>query len=310
MSREDRRDAAILALLLLLLLLGLALLGKLELDSRAPATPARPTSTTVPTGTRTPSVHVIGGNGTPNTVPVAPASRPSGTVPVVTYVTQVPAPAAPELDWSQGLDHRCRVEDGRAICEGGVRYGQSLVPDLPVKVAQVVAGQGSTCARGEGRVFCWGFRTAGNGASSAAATEVQLKDADHIWNGPGGTVCAVSIITGGLNQKGKDDPGSLWCWGEGISADGVTGRDWSDVPVKIAEHADWDTVLVGWRTVCALVGEVELWCWGGQPDGTHKPSGAMLGADKKFDAITINRVDERRERVCGLKLIGVEVCYG
>lgn len=308
MSREDKRDAAILALLLLLILLLLGWAGNLWLEQREPRTWTRSTPSTHSTGSY--SVHVIGGNGTPAAGTLAPASGNPGTVPVASVT-----PVAPELEleppvWSVGLDHRCRVLDGRALCEGGNRYGQSGNPELPVKVEQVVAGQGSTCARGEGRVFCWGFRQGANATNSAAPVEVQLEDIDQIWNGPGGTVCAVSITKGGLNQKGGDDPGSLWCWGEGVSADGITGRDWSDVPVKIAESSDWDIVAVGWRTVCALQGEVELWCWGGQPDGTHKPGGAFVGRDKTFRGLALRRIDEAREQVCGLRDNGTEQCYG
>lgn len=308
MSREDKRDAAVLIILALLILLLLGFTGNLWLEQREPRTWTRSTPSTHPAGDY--SVHVIGGNGTPAARTPAPATGPTGTVPVVTGVTGAPVPAAPELEWSVGLDHRCRVEAGRALCEGGNRYGQSGNPELPVKVEQVVAGQGSTCARGEGRVFCWGFRQGPGATTSTTPVEVQLRDVDHVWNGPGGTVCAVSIEKGGLNQKGDDDPGSLWCWGEGVSAEGITGRDWSDVPVKIAESADWDTVAVGWRTVCALQGEVELWCWGGQPDGTHTPTGQHIDTDSSFRSIRLQRIDEKRERVCGVARDRSERCHG
>jgi hypothetical protein len=304
---EDTRDRIILGILLLLLLLLLGWGAWLSWPQQRTVT-----THTAPrvTYTGAPSVHVLGGNGTPaasKTLPLAPVTPEP---PLVTGVTPVAPAPVPGPEWSVGLSHRCRVLDGRAHCEGTNRYGESGNPDLPVKVEQVVAGQGSTCARGEGRVFCWGFRQGPGATSTGAPVEVPLQDADQIWNGPGGTVCAVSITSGGLNQKGSDDPGSLWCWGEGISADGVTGRDWSAVPVKVAESSDWDNVIVGWRTVCALQGEVELWCWGGQPDGTHKPGGAFVGRDKAFRGLALRRVDEAREQVCGLRDNGTETCYG
>ena len=307
MSREDKRDAAVVVLLLLLLLLLLGWGAWVSWPQQRTVT-----THTAPrvTYSGAPSVHVLGGNGTPGaskTVPLAPVTPEP---PLVTGVTPVAPAPVPGPEWSAGLSHRCRVLDGRAHCEGGNRYGQAGNPELPVKVEQVVAGQGSTCARGEGRVFCWGFRQGANATNTTTPVEVQLNDIDQIWNGPGGTVCAVSITSGGLNQAGKDDPGSLWCWGEGISAEGVTGRGWAETPVKIAESADWDTVLVGWRTVCALQGEVELWCWGGQPDGSHYAEGRKLGTDKSFRGIVMRRIDEAREQVCGLRFEGTEVCYG
>lgn len=304
---EDTRDRIILVVLLLLLLLLLGWGARVSWPQDGPVT-AHTVPRSYPTGSYT--VHVIGGNGTPaaaSTVPLAPVTPEP---PVVTGVTPVAPVPEPGPEWSVGLSHRCRVVDGRAHCEGSNRYGESGNPGLPVKVEEVLAGQGSTCARGEGRVFCWGFRQGPGATSTGTPVEVPMKDADKIWNGPGGTVCAVSITKGGLNQQGKDDPGSLWCWGEGISAEGVTGRGWAETPVKIAESADWDAVLVGWRTVCALQGEVELWCWGGQPDGSHYAEGRMLGRDKNFGGIVLRRVDEAREQVCGLRKDGTEVCYG
>ncbi len=185
------------------------------------------------------------------------------------------------------------------------------MPSLPVKPEQVVRGNKAGCARGEGRVFCWGWRTAGNGSSSDTPTEIVVPGgADHIALGLGGTVCAISVDHGGLNQKGTDDPGSLYCWGEGIGPKGYTGHDWSDEPVLLATSADWDTVAVGARRICTLTGEVDLTCYGSQPGGTWSDWGQVIATDKRMRSIEIKYEGDLRENVCVTMENGAEVCHG
>lgn len=185
------------------------------------------------------------------------------------------------------------------------------MPELPVKPEQVVRGNKAGCARGDGRVFCWGWRTAGNGSSSDTPTEIVVPGgADHIALGLGGTVCAISVEHGGLNQKGTDDPGSLWCWGEGIGPKGYTGHDWSDEPVLLATSADWDTVAVGARRICTLTGEVDLTCYGSQPGGTWSDWGQVIASDKRMRTVQIRYEGHLRENVCVGMDNGTEVCYG
>ncbi len=65
---------------------------------------------------------------------------------------------------------------------------------------------------------------------------------------------------------------SLWCWGQhrsGRIGDGAAAD--RDVPVSVAQDADWRTVALADFLTCGLEGEsihrLRLWCWGSQDEG-------------------------------------------
>lgn len=310
MSRDDKRDGAIVVGILLALLLLLLWGALLELKAH----PTGTTSTGAPRpGSWAARVVTIGGN------PAPAQGTGAGRAPAA---TGAPAPAAPApqaplkkpapVRWEQGLDHRCRIANGELICTGGNRHGQAAVPAGLGRVEQVATGQSATCVLRFGQPHCWGFRQGVGATNIENPRALDLHGATRLWMGQGGTTCALKLAEGGLDQKGGDDPGELWCWGEGVdpSAGQITGRSWADEPVKIATARDWDTVAVGWRTVCALQGKVNLRCWGAQPDGTHNPAGALLGNDPSWHKLRIDRLKETHERVCAIRRDKTEDCFG
>ena len=163
----------------------------------------------------------------------------------------------------------------------------SVYPAVPVSAT----ANGTSCELRDGDVWCHGWRTAGNGASSDVARAVGVSGAQAVFVGSGGTNCAITISKGSLDHVGSDDPGALYCWGEGINEDGLTGRAWSDTPQLLAESADWDTVAIGARMLCTLTGEVVLTCYGALPDGTHSPTGTVLLQDKALADVRIQDLD-------------------
>jgi hypothetical protein len=163
----------------------------------------------------------------------------------------------------------------------------SVYPAVPVSAT----ANGTSCELRDGDVWCHGWRTAGNGASSDVARAVGVSGAQAVFVGSGGTNCAITISKGSLDHVGSDDPGALYCWGEGINADGLTGRAWSDTPQLLAESNDWDTVAIGARMLCTLTGEVVLTCYGALPDGTHSPKGTVLLQDKALTDVRIQDLD-------------------
>jgi hypothetical protein len=323
MDREDKETVAIAALLLLaagaLCWWGWDTHKKIHTVTSATGKPA---TAPLPTGTP-PQVIRIGGdqvtvtipqpgiqsNGIPSTGTVEPVQGRSGRVPTAPTTT-VPV--------ARGLDHQCRIEAGNIFCSGANKHGQ-LGPqrpdgsvDLPGEAEEVVAGQGSTCARLKGgRVFCWGFRQGIGATNITVPREIMVPKSSKVYNGQGGTMCSVSFVTGGLNQvKGKDD-GVLHCWGEGVDPErGITGRSWSDYPVEIARSKDFDDVAVGWRSVCTLTGDVTLRCYGGQHDGSHSPEGKIVARDSGFHRISVHRKDETHDEVCAYYRDGSWQCFG
>ena len=287
--RDDRKDAA--AVVLFLLLLFLLCMAGLKLSRQDLGT----YTTTLPVQ-REFQAHADLYPGT-----VAPVTTTTTTVPATTSVPGVTTTVPRTVPSVSGTVPPVRDPLAPDV----------WTPDLPVKPEQVVRGNRAGCARGEGRVFCWGWRTAGNGSSSDTPTEIVVPGgADHIALGLGGTVCAISVEHGGLNQKGTDDPGSLYCWGEGIGANGYTGHDWSDEPVLLATSADWDTVSVGARRICTLTGEVDLTCYGSQPGGTWSDWGQLIATDKRMRTVEVRYEGHLEENVCVGLSNGGEVCYG
>lgn len=240
----------------------------------------------------------------PQTVPTTtvvvetPGRLALTTTPTITVPVSFPPVTVPTISW--GLLHSCTIVQGNVFCAAlntnvssshehgaiGAQRADGSV-ELPGRATQVAAGQDTSCALVSGVPYCWGWRTqlgAGNGATPRA---INVTGADRVYAGEGGTLCALDITSGDLNQAGSDDPGTLYCWGEGISASGLTGRDWSDQAVVLATSPDWDDVAIGARTICTLNGEVALTCYGDLPDGTHSDTGTVLGTNKQYRHIKI-----------------------
>jgi hypothetical protein len=274
-DREDYQEERVLALFFILCLL-VILWACFMLDIDPPSRAAAVKKNTAP------SVTVLGTPVSPAlTVPVTAAVPPVVVTPTtVAAAAVVPVPA--------------------------VSVPVSVHPAVPVSAT----ANGTSCELRDGDVWCWGWRTAGNGVSSDVARAVGVSGAQAVFVGTGGTNCAITISKGKLDHVGSDDPGALYCWGEGINADGLTGRAWSDTPQLLAESADWDTVAIGARMLCTLTGEVVLTCYGALPDGTHSPKGTVLLQDKALADVRIQDVDGFSHIIWLTRKDGSVVRYG
>ena len=298
MRDDDRIEhaAILLALLVAAGLVYLAWLYRPQAIVTVPE-PARPasitydglqvTTTTSTTSTTTTVLTTV--------TPVTTVPAPAATFPAPAPVRKTPVAPAPVF----GLNHSCQVLNGRALCQtlntntsayrhgalGGHTAGGFV--DLPGRVSRVTAGQDTSCALVSGVPYCWGWRTQVGAQDGATPRALAMTGADEIYAGDGGTICALDLKSGGLDQTGKDDAGSIYCWGEGVSEAGLTGRDWADEPVKLAESADWDDVKISGRTVCTLTGEVVLTCYGDLPGGGHSDKGTVIDTNKAFRHIII-----------------------
>lgn len=263
----------------------------------------------------------------PQTVPTTtvvvetPRTTALTAVPVVTVPVSLPPVTTAPIAW--GLRHACSMVKGDVFCNvlsetlgspiGHGAIGTQRVDgsvELPGKATEVAAGQDTTCALVAGVPYCWGWRTGLGATSSATPRAINVTGADKVYAGEGGTLCALDITSGGLNQAGSDDPGTLYCWGEGVSAGGLTGRDWSDQAVVLATSADWDDVVIGLRTICTLNGEVDLTCYGDLPGGSHSDTGTVLGTNKAYRHIKITTRSIGDVTVCATREDGTNVqCF-
>ncbi len=110
---------------------------------------------------------------------------------------------------SIGIDHDCLLKkSGTVWCRGGPYPAYyAVVADFGTEVAEVVAGDGVTCARAEdGAVWCRGkneLGQLGDGTldDTSSATGVRLGRP------------AVEISLGQKHACARLDNGSVWCWG-------------------------------------------------------------------------------------------------
>jgi alpha-tubulin suppressor-like RCC1 family protein len=194
-------------------------------------------------------------------------------------------------DLSAGWAHACAVVKGRAYCWGTGDLGRPSVKRsttpvrVPLAAKRVTAisagpaewvyedpqdevdtftGRTDTCAVADGRLFCWGWNTAGqlgighqrNTARPTPVTGGDLK----------GKVVAVSLSGDSTARTCAIAAGRVYCWG--LGGLGVSGRRSSTLPIAVKRLPDDERVTdlaVGGNT-CALVSGA-VWCWGrsGQP---------------------------------------------
>lgn len=179
-----------------------------------------------------------------------------------------------------GSDHTCALmSDGTVTCWGKNNQGQLGAPPesvaqsatpLPVPgvegAVEVVAAHELSCALIDGgTVRCWGRNNESQlGAGDAGVTSMptptavlDLTDATGLW-AANANVCA------------RRRNGQLLCWGHNANGQVVFGQGGSvDVPTPIADLPDAGVVQVAiaHETICALVDDGQVWCWGNNGEG-------------------------------------------
>lgn len=179
-----------------------------------------------------------------------------------------------------GSDHTCALmSDGTVTCWGKNDQGQLGQPPerlaqsaLPVPVpgvegaVEVAAGHELSCALlAGGTVLCWGRDNESQlGVGDAGVPFIptptpvaHLTDATGLW-AANANVCA----------RRRD--GQLLCWGHNANGQVVFGQGGSvDVPTRIEALPDAGVVQVAiaHETLCALVDDGSVWCWGSNAEG-------------------------------------------
>lgn len=142
-------------------------------------------------------------------------------------------------------------------------FAAQPVPGV-ARAVDVVAAAGHACARAEdGEAMCWGRANrgqlgTGTVADVAAPAPVQgLEGIEQLvigdWSG-----CAIAA------------EGELWCWGDdtfGQSSGASRSSAPRSTPNRITLHGRVRAVVVGTFHTCALVGEVDVRCWGAEGAG-------------------------------------------
>jgi len=181
------------------------------------------------------------------------------------------------VNWSQGavglgLEHSCAAEPGgpglqcmggngnSELGGGGMQPVAGTLPGM-LAIEELAIGDDHSCARADGRVWCWGSDQYGQlgqntePGPTATKTEVTLpSDAVALVAGAEHT-CAV--IGGGMVVR---------CWGrnnEGQIGDGTTLNRQLPTPLVEALPSAVVEIDATVDTTCALLSDGDLWCWGG-----------------------------------------------
>jgi alpha-tubulin suppressor-like RCC1 family protein len=137
-------------------------------------------------------------------------------------------------------------------------------------VKQIVAGRNHFCARmAGGTVHCWGNDELGNLGRGMPKKE---HDGGAEWKIPpvADVTGATQISAGADTTCARLDDGSIRCWGGNSSAElALTEesppiKDWErhPDPVRPAGVGSAVRVDVGQGSVCAVLSDGKLWCWG------------------------------------------------
>ena len=184
--------------------------------------------------------------------------------------------AAKFITIGAGVDHTCGITDtNKVMCWGDNRIGK-FVPDFTcsgsevecnaafspmeitgssssaiagnIKLAQVVAGQSTTCVRtsvtpkGEGPVFCWGENSSGQAGCQEFSTPVPRIDRPtapvlrpQLEGQPSVSVAFRSISAGRAHFCGLTYDDKMMCWGENRSSQ-IMNASMSIAPIALEVH--------------------------------------------------------------------------
>lgn len=228
---------------------------------------------------------------------------------------QVPRPVPLAGTWSAiaaGGLHTCALASGVAYCWGNNGDGQVLgsrggeIP-LPQKVqfglatpppfTKIVTGGNTSCALGEGQVFCWGDKRY---VGVEAAPDVAVKLAGEDWTDvslgadfgcgvtgagiqcwganddaqiglpksevvttprvvPGFPPGTISALEAGVNNACVVIDGGLWCWGDAEIMGGTAGTQ--KEPSRLGLETGWTQIAAGESTICGIRAG-NAYCWG------------------------------------------------
>ena len=132
---------------------------------------------------------------------------------------------------------------------------------------EIVAGRDHFCARmADGTVHCWGKDEFGNLGRGGK------REDDGAWRLPpvAGITGATQISAGADTTCARLDDGGIRCWGGNrnaelaLSEDAPPISDWDPHPdpVQPAGVGSAKRVDVGHGSVCAVLDDGKLWCWG------------------------------------------------
>lgn len=197
---------------------------------------------------------------------------------------------SPVIMLAAGAWHTCAlVEGGDVWCWGSNLYGELGDPNLPKlshygahlvpglgRADLVTASSHATCARVDGKAYCWGRHELGELGTATPTSEplagpqrVALPEGAQVSQlaGAGASMCAI------VDQR------EVWCWGRRLNGQPWWGEQHTGVPTPIAGLSDMlsiDRVAIGTYVGCVVTSDgLDVRCWGGTDDATSVGHGSL-----------------------------------
>ena len=211
---------------------------------------------------------------------------------------------------SAAYAHACAIDlQGRPVCRGDDRFGQSSPPDL-AGLTTITSGRTHTCGlRQDGTAVCWGENDDGESA-------------------PPQSVRFTAIGAGGDRTCAIRTDGTPLCWGKGAAAHSqltssepvtaisagpiMTCYLLADGRIECLSEVDWlnrkvggpkfkfIAVSAGFNHACGITSYLEAHCWGLSSFGKTNPP-----LDHLFSGISAGV-----QHTCGIKIDGFALCWG
>ncbi len=177
-----------------------------------------------------------------------------------------------------GVGHVCGIADDQLYCWGQNTHGEvsaTVIGDVdeplqitfaqaPATWTAVSAGDESTCAIGDGTLYCWGANDAGqlgDGTTADHGVPAPIMDSHHDWTAVSIShvhACAISAADG------------VFCWGDNASGEiGPNGGAISFVPVLATAEPATSVATSALATCITTADQMgQLVCWG--HDANHE----------------------------------------
>lgn len=155
----------------------------------------------------------------------------------------------------------CIANPPPPVVEAAINLVIPLTGGLPIPVTGtriIVAGLGHTCmTAGNNEVLCWGLNASGqvgDGTNDNQLKPVFVEDLDEV----------VDLTAGSLHTCALKSNGEVWCWGENESGQIGNGTTTdTNLPVFVDGLPDKAIDVTGGEEfTCALLKNLEVWCWG------------------------------------------------
>ncbi len=191
--------------------------------------------------------------------------------------------------------------------------GDANAPSVATSLSaggSVYAGAASCAVVTGGDVYCWGDWQLTGGGSGNRPTPTRID--------MGGVATSVSVSSHQSNACATLATGSVKCWGgnwRGEFGNGTSGSGASSYsPVSVSSISTASAVSVGAQSVCALLADATVRCWGdnqfGQLGNGATSSSPVTSPVQVVGIANAVQVDSGGSRTCAVLTTGAVKCWG